>query len=132
VAIFRRKTKDELKRERKKLGGKKKPETTTPVADFSYTSDALAQLIVDAWTDKAFEKRALDKRQAKAVLAERGVYLKRPHIITEETYRKGHTCKDPDEVVLVLPNKPRVGRPPAGHSLLETAKLLMAVTPNGI
>lgn len=131
MAIFRRKTKDELKRERKKLGGKK-PEPEVKVADFSYTSDALAQLIVDAWTDKAFEKRALDKRHAKAVLAERGVYLKRPHIITEETYRKGHTCKDPDEVVLVLPNKPRVGKPPAGHSLLETAKLLMAVTPNGI
>jgi hypothetical protein len=31
-----------------------------------------------------------------------------------------------------LPNKPRIANPPAGGTLLETAKLLMACTPNGI
>ena len=112
--------------------GIEKPNPKVRVADFSYTSDALAQMIVDAWTDKTFETRLLDKSQAKDVLAERGIYLSKPHIITEETYYSGHNCDDPDEVIFVLPNKPRVVSPPPGHSLLETAKLLMAITPNGI
>jgi hypothetical protein len=131
VAIYRTKSDLEIAFEQKQLGIEK-PNPKQRVADFSYTSDALAQMIVDAWTDTAFETRLLDKSQAKEVLAERGIYLSKPHVITEEQYNNGHHCDDPDEVVFVLPNKPRVVNPPAGHSLLETAKLLMAITPNGI
>ena len=36
------------------------------------------------------------------------------------------------EVVFVLPNKTRVGSGSSAPQLLETAKLLMACTPNGI
>jgi hypothetical protein len=44
----------------------------------------------------------------------------------------GHDCDDPEEIVFVLPNKARVGTAQQGKSLLETAKLLMAISPNGI
>ena len=131
MAIFKTKTEDALNLERKLFRGKE-PDPTERVADFSYTSESLAQMIVDAWTDKSFETRVLDKSQARGVLAERGIYLSKPHIITEAQYYNGHHCEDPDEVVFVLPNKPRVVNPPPGRSLLETAKLLMAITPNGI
>ena len=41
-------------------------------------------------------------------------------------------CDDPEEIVLVLPNFDRVGTVSEGKTLLDTAKLLMAITPNGI
>jgi hypothetical protein len=131
VAIFREKSIDALKLERELYGGKE-PEKVERVADFSYTSDSLAQMIVDAWTDDVFKKRLLNRDNARDLLAERGIYLSKPHVITEEAYNKGHKSEDPQEVVFVLPNKPRVVNAPPGHSLLETAKLLMAITPNGI
>jgi hypothetical protein len=55
-------------------------------------------------------------------------------VITEAIYNQGYTPANPDvDVVFVLPNQPRVDiRPPPGQSLLETARLLMASTPNGI
>lgn len=102
------------------------------VADFSYESDALAQMIVDAWTNEDFERRLLDKSNARDLLAERGIFLSKAHVISEEDYNKGHDCDDPEEIVFVLPNKARVGTAGQGKRLLETAKLLMAITPNGI
>ena len=130
MAIYKNKSDLQIAFEQKELGIAK-PDPKQRVVDFSYTSDALAQMIVDAWTDKTFETRLLDKSQAKAVLAERGIYLSKPHVITEQAYNDGHHCDD-DEIVLVLPDKKRVINPPPGRSLLETAKLLMAITPNGI
>jgi hypothetical protein len=55
-----------------------------------------------------------------------------PIIIIEATASRGHDCDDPEEIVFVLPNKARVGTAQQGKSLLETAKLLMAISPNGI
>jgi hypothetical protein len=103
-----------------------------PVADFSYQNDALAQMIVDAWVNDGFKDTILKKENAKAVLAERGIFLQNPTIIDEESYwRDRHTKKTDDEVVFVLPDKKRVDmRKP--QSLLETARLLMACVPNGI
>ena len=77
-----------------------------------------------------FRGRLLEKKNAVGLLAERGVFLSKAHVITEDDYNKGHTCDDPDEIVLVLPNQNRadLSRKP----LLETAKLLMAITPNRI
>jgi hypothetical protein len=105
-----------------------------PVADFSYQNDALAEMIVEAWHNDEFKKDLLnDKTFAKAQLAERGIYLKNPVIIDEDTYwQNRHTKAKDDEVVFVLPDKDRTGTPREGHTLLETARLLMACVPNGI
>jgi hypothetical protein len=118
------------------------------VADFSYQSDVLAQLVVDMWTgshanlitpagtgttEAQYQQRS---SYAKAALAARGIYLEKPIVITEEEYEQGFNLLDggltvEDGVVFVLPRNTRAttfGAPP----LLETAKMLMAITPNGI
>jgi hypothetical protein len=118
------------------------------VADFSYESDALAQLVVEMWlgqhnnlitptgpgTTSAQYKTRPDA--AKATLAARGIYLQEPIVLTELEYDGGFSLADanlPSAVVFVVPDQSRatttVATPPA---LLETAKMLMAVTPNGI
>jgi hypothetical protein len=76
------------------------------VADFSYQNDALAEMIVRAWTDPGFRNQLVADGPA-------------PRPIRDAA----------DEVVFVLPN---LTRATAGTPLLETAKLLMACTPNGI
>ena len=118
------------------------------VADFSYQSDALAQLIVEMWlglhgnlitpsgprvTTPQYQARMT---AAKAVLAARGIYLELPIVITEDEFEDGFSLADAglsptNGVVFVLPRNTRpttFGGPP----LLETAKMLMAITPNGI
>ena len=65
--------------------------------------------------------------------------LKQHSLLSEDEYNSGWQQDHDDEVVLVLPdegrktaaagNNPTTGQP---YTLLETAKLLMAVTPNGI
>ena len=129
------------------------------IADYSYTSDVLAQLIVDMWLGKHNDlitpaatetstpsgqeyKTRSDK--AKIALAERGIILQKPIVITENEYVLGFHLKDAGltdsngeniGVVFVLPRPDRAmatmpsGDPPP---LLETAKMLMAITPNGI
>jgi hypothetical protein len=118
------------------------------VADFSYQSDVLAQLIVDMWTGAHVNlitptgpgttKTDYQQRSnnAKAALAARGIYLAQPIVITEDEYEDGFSLEDAGltatiGVVFVLPRNTRpttFGGPP----LLETAKMLMAITPNGI
>jgi hypothetical protein len=106
---------------------------TERVADFSYQNETLAQMIVYAWTDQTFRTQLLTNSQtAKSALADRGIYLKAPFVITEADYNNGYHMPDPDGVVFVLPNQPRTATPSQGQTLLETAKLLMACTPNGI
>ncbi len=105
------------------------------LVDFSYyPNDSLAQLIVDAWVDPDFEKLVLNPASLKALLADRGVYLKKPVVITEADYNNGYTMTHPEEMVFVLPDRKRAGNVPQGKggSLLETARLLMACTPHGI
>src|SRR5262249_31763346 len=115
------------------------------VPDFSYSpNDALAQMIVDAWVDQEFRDSLLERgadnvtvtpaaaKAAKQALAARGFHLKRAVVIKEIEYDNNYTMQDPDEVVFVLPNHTRHGNPPPGQSLLDTARLLMACTPNGI
>jgi hypothetical protein len=115
------------------------------VADFSYQNDGLAQLIVDMWTGAhanliapATNTMQYQARSAaaKTVLAARGIYLEKPIVITEDEYDEGFNLEDAGltatiGVVFVLPRPTRpttFGGPP----LLETAKMLMAITPNGI
>lgn len=118
------------------------------VADFSYQSDVLAQLVVDMWagahanliaptgpgtTEAQYQARSA---AAKTVLAARGIYLEKPIVITEDEYDEGFNLEDAGltatiGIVFVLPRPTRpttFGGPP----LLETAKMLMAITPNGI
>jgi hypothetical protein len=109
------------------------------VAEFSYQNDALADLIVDAWSEPRFLRDLTDKastqtarsKVAQDALDDRGIHMSRPIVITEDEYYAGFTMEDPNGVVFVLPNGGRAN-PAQDHSLLEVAKLLMACTPNGI
>ena len=127
------------------------------VADFSYTNDALGQLIVDMWlnhhtdlitpektptvTPTAAEYQARSDK-AKIVLAARGILLEKPIVITEAEYVDGFkladalgTGSEKTGVVFVLPEKTRatIGSTSGDPApLLETAKALMAIVPNGI
>ncbi|MGE5145375.1 MAG: hypothetical protein ACM3N5_01430 [Candidatus Eiseniibacteriota bacterium] len=111
------------------------------VADFSYQNDSLAQLIVDAWLDQPFRDALLERRQGKVTanaastarssLMQHGLCLSHPVVITEAEYNASYEMSDDDEVVFVLPNRSRVQNP-ASQSLLDTARMLMACTPNGI
>lgn len=126
MAILKPKASDELRRT-------PNPQGPDVVVDFSYTSDSLAQMIVDAWVNEEFRAELLKKENAKSLLAARGFYLENPIVITEEHYHRNYKQDDDNEVVFVLPDPRRVTQQiPPGKSLLETAKLLMAVTPNGI
>jgi hypothetical protein len=102
-------------------------------ADFSYENVSLAEMIVKAWTDPNFAQQLTDHTHpafARAELEKRGVYLTDPQVLTEDEYfHTGWQKTSDDEVVFVLPN---TSRAIAGKPLLETAKLLMACTPNGI
>jgi hypothetical protein len=112
------------------------------VADFSYQNDLLAQMIVDMWTTPSVYNDLITptsdytgrSTRAQTALALRGVYLAWPIVITEDEYDDGFSLLDaglPADigVVLVVPRKTRAT---PGKPLLETAKMLMAVTPNGI
>ncbi|MDE5452334.1 hypothetical protein GWE18_05500 [Bradyrhizobium sp. CSA112] len=128
--------------------GKAKEDLEDKVADFSYQNDVLAQWIVDIWTGPAANPlitpstgsiSLLQYRNrstaAKADLAARGIYLEKPIVITEDEYDAGFSLEDAglDATIGVVFVLPRPTRPTlAGHPLLETAKMLMAITPNGI
>lgn len=113
------------------------------VTDFSYQNDVLAQLIVEMWTTSTYANllAAPDvtdygprSTNAQTALAARGIYLAKPIVITEDEYEAGFSLADAglsvtNGVVFVVP---RYTRATAGKPLLETAKMLMAVTPNGI
>ena len=109
------------------------------VAEFSYQNDALAELIVEAWSDTPGTGGFYDdlttgtekqrSTAAKEALNARGVNLTAPIVITEKEYYEGYTMWDDAGVVFVLPNTARAD---TAKPLLEAAKLLMACTPNGI
>jgi hypothetical protein len=58
-----------------------------------------------------------------------GFNLQRAVVISEKEHDADYQMQADNEVVFVLPNQDRVF---PGRSLLETARLLMACTPNGI
>jgi hypothetical protein len=105
------------------------------VVDFSYQSDLLANLIIEVWNTPALKATLLNHanpNNVQTALADRGIFLTHPVVLTEAEYNAGWQQEHDDEVVLVLPNDTRKTAPTGGHTLLETAKLLMAITPNGI
>jgi hypothetical protein len=114
-------------------------EETVPV--FSYDPAKLAPVIVSLWTNplRVFERDANGNPTTNAVkdatdlINGAGFDLVRAVIISEEEHDNHFTMQEDNEVVFVLPNKNRFKTPVAsGHNLLDTAKLLMACTPNGI
>jgi hypothetical protein len=126
-----RKTRDNKALDDEKDLTHKKDADWERVADFSYApSDALVKMITDAWADPTFKAKLLDPAQAPGLFQARGFYLQRPVVITEEVYHSHYYMTYPDETVFVLPQDPAAY--PAGTNLTETAKLLMACTPNGI
>jgi hypothetical protein len=114
------------------------------VADFSYQNDSLADLIVECWTPGGTLLTNLTtgsgttrSSAAKAALAGRGIYLDHPIVVTEDEYENGFSLANAglpaDEgVVFVLPRQARATITTPPKPLLETAKMLMAITPNGI
>ena len=117
---------------------KKKANANDPndeVADFSYVpNDALAQLVIDAWVNPDIKAKLLDRATAAEVFATRGFYwndtFRKPVVISEAEYHAGYWQQEDNEVVFVLPQHD--GTCPPGQNLLDTAKLLMGLTPNGI
>ena len=80
---------------------------------------------------------------AKIALAQRGLLLQLPIVITEKEYVDGFSLADAGlldangeniGVVFVLPrpDRPTIGSPSPPAPLLETAKFLMGITPNGM
>jgi hypothetical protein len=53
-------------------------------------------------------------------------------VITELEHDNNYIMQSDSEIVFVLPDQNRVTLAPAGPTLLDTAKLLLACTPNGI
>lgn len=121
------------------------------VPEFAMPPDAvpgIAQVIVDIWQQI---KPNLDKIMDRTVPGPSGVAttdavkqataainaanptfkLKQVVIISEEEHDRGYLAEEND-VVFVLPNKARVVDTTTSASLLNSAKLLMACTPNGI
>jgi hypothetical protein len=130
---------------------KKKNNLEMTVPEFAMPPDAVpgtAQVIVNIWTgqpglDKIMDRvqsgpqkgvatqEAVDQATAAINAAAPGFNLNRCVIIKEDEHDAGYTMEFEDDVVFVLPRKSRL-KPPATANLLETAKLLMACTPNGI
>jgi len=118
---------------------------TLPAFSFA-PNDALAELIVEAWANKTFRDGLLERDKANpkkptdaavqlatSSVNACGFNLKRAVVISEAEHDADYTMTGPDEVVFVLPDYTRLGTPPvAPGSLLNTARILMACTPNGI
>jgi hypothetical protein len=130
---------------KKKKGG---GEMTVP--EFAMPPDAvpgIALVIVNAWNndpslDKIMDRfesgarkgmatpDAVDQATVAINAAAPNFNLQRAVIISEKEHDDGYTMETADDVVFVLPNATRVDL--TGSSVLDTAKLLMACTPNGI
>ena len=124
--------------------------TEMTVPEFAMPPDAvpgIAQVIVDIWQnkpglDKIFDRNqtgahkgmatqdAVDQATAAINAAAPNYNLQRAVIIEEKEHDAGYTMQTENDVVFVLPNKDRAVL--TGANLLNTAKLLMACTPNGI
>jgi hypothetical protein len=121
------------------VAGLAEDEATVPT--FGFDSSELAELIVQAWTDDQFRKTLLNRKNGKptnaaikaatAAVNARGLNLKRAVVISEEEHDRHYRMQSPDEVVFVLPDVARIANAKSGP-LLETARLLMTCTPNGI
>jgi hypothetical protein len=94
-----------------------------------YPNDALAAVIVRAWSDQGFKARLLsganltNKANTKAALEEAGISLTDVVVLSPEEY-EGYT-RTKGQIVFVLPD-------PIGKPSMETARIAMASTCDGI
>ena len=116
------------------------------VPSFSYApNENLAQLIVQTWSIPTLSDQLLERdgagrptplavQTATDAVNAAGFNLKRAVVISEKEHDGDYTMGDAaSEVVFVLPDPVRLGTGfVPGQSLLETARLLMSCTPNGI
>jgi hypothetical protein len=112
-----------------------------PAFSFQPT-DSLAQVIIDAWNNKTLRDQLLARdpksklptqaavQAATKRITAAGYDLTRAVVITEAEHDNDYVMQSDDEIVFVLPNKNRITAAP--KNLLDTAKLLMGCTPNGI
>ena len=131
------------------ISRKKKNGDELTVPEFAMPPDAvpgIAQVIVDIWqqTKPNLDKIVTDRVNGvasttaitQATNAINAAYptfkLAQVEIITEDEHDNGYRTDNENAVVLVLPNKERVKDTNDSGSLLNSAKLLMACTPNGI
>jgi hypothetical protein len=127
------------KQEKRERGIFKHGDPDVKVADFSYQNDEIAQyIVVRCWTNDPFRdslvgaatpmnQRQNNAQNALRTLPTKPVNLRSVIVITEDEYNDGWEQDDDDQVVFVLPNESR-----QTGNLVETAKLLMAIVPNGI
>jgi len=122
------------------------------------SATGLANMIIDAWNDVPFTftppggvqttvplGQTLVQRDAKklpTLLAQQTALARVQQagfanltgavVITEAEHDNDYIMQSGDDIVFVLPDQSRVNLTPVGPALLDTAKLLMACTPNGI
>jgi hypothetical protein len=120
--------------------------TDITIPSFSFApNDDLAELIVQAWSieelrDQLLERDAVTRKPTNAAVKAAtdavnaaGFNLKRAVVISEKEHDADYTMQDLTEVVFILPDRECLGTSfVPGESLLDTARLLMACTPNGI
>jgi hypothetical protein len=121
--------------------------TDATIPTFSFApNDGLAELIVQAWSNEDFRKKLLERdtqdpkkitdaavKAATDAVNAAGFNLRRAVVISEREHDQNYRMQDPNEVVFVLPDIERLKTTfVSGKSLLDTARLLMACTPNGI
>jgi len=139
-------TQPSMKKTRIGISRKKKNNDELTVPEFAMPSDAvpgIAQVIVNIWTgapglDQIMKRdahgfatqAAVDQATAAINTAAPTFNLKRAVIISEKEHDDGYTMEFENDVVFVLPRPERVNL--NGGSLVNSAKLLMACTPNGI
>jgi hypothetical protein len=135
-----------IKKVKDKRGGPAgKDSTAVTMPSFSYAADELANVIVMLWAnqnnirddvmkrDKGVPTQDAVKKATDLINSEANLALRRAVIISEEEHDGDYTMQDDDEVVFVLPNEHRVVRAGASAGdINNTAKILMACTPNGI
>ena len=92
MAIFRKKTDKEIEQEKKLLGNTTpNPDLFLPVPDFTYSSDCLAQMIVDAWADPNYQQTLL-QRNAQGLPTHDAVKL--PRNRSTVWLQSGARCRD--------------------------------------
>lgn len=140
--------------------GPQSTDVTMPV--IAYSDPGVAELIVQAWADNPFNQGSVSENHLGAALMHRDQQTGLPSqrardaakaavnfftnmelvsvvVISEDEHDDDFTMQDDNQVVFVLPNKARAAvpnsvalHPNTPTDLLNTARLLMACTPNGI